>query len=674
MKRTDLLTLTPQALASLANRGLVKRATKDVEAGKAPVPSTDPDGTVRGDFGDGVAASLPTGAGLEGASCTCAATGMCRHIITLVLAYQRHETETAAEAAADPAPGAARDADRREPETAETAGPGSQWSPGAFEDEELARLFGQHAITGARRTFRAGYAARIHRPTADDPVATVELPTCTVRFLVPGELGYVDTDAAAASRGQMITLAVWAFRAADEAGLTDREVRLDVGGAATVTSSGLEPALEVVDELLLDGAMNTGRLPANTLRAAARDLTAADLHWPAATLEDLAAQIVAYHDRDARYAPERFAELVAELHARHRAALHPAGSPRSQILGTDERASTPLRHVRLTGVGCRVGGTDRERTVSICLAQADSGIVLVLRRAVQVAEEEIVTGHDLASRRVAGAALRSLAAAVVVSQTASRSAGRVIKLGGGRLGGSLVTPLDPATAWSDLPEPLLVRDLAALDRAMTALPPRLIRSRVAAELVRVIEVDAVRELRYDPAAQRLEAVIADRAGATAVVSATHSPHAPGALDALAEALKDDPHHVSGSVGRVGGALVIDPLAVATPRAVVLPDLAPGDGDAALASGGRTDPPPLTAALEGAVAASAEVAHRGLRHVTDGVRGRVAEAADALRRVGLARAAGSLTALHAALSAGDPGRMITAWVDAHIRLLTTLERA
>jgi hypothetical protein len=34
--RDDLLALTPDALAALANRGLVKRATKDLDAGTGP--------------------------------------------------------------------------------------------------------------------------------------------------------------------------------------------------------------------------------------------------------------------------------------------------------------------------------------------------------------------------------------------------------------------------------------------------------------------------------------------------------------------------------------------------------------------------------------------------------------------------------------------------------------
>ncbi len=34
--RADLLALTPDALATLANRGLVKRAQKELEKGKVP--------------------------------------------------------------------------------------------------------------------------------------------------------------------------------------------------------------------------------------------------------------------------------------------------------------------------------------------------------------------------------------------------------------------------------------------------------------------------------------------------------------------------------------------------------------------------------------------------------------------------------------------------------------
>ncbi|WP_141584651.1 hypothetical protein [Actinomadura sp. WMMA1423] len=649
MTRADLLALTPDALAALANRGLVKRAAKDLDAGNGPEITVSPDGGIEGAFPDGTTASLPAGAGLEAAHCSCAATGTCRHRICLVLAYQRGAAEPDAPAAPEPSP---------------------DWSPGAFDDDALAGVLGRRALTAARRVLRAGYSAKIRRPTAQDPVAQVELPTCTVRFLVPGELGYIHTDAAAAVRGEVTVLAVWAFRAADERGLTGEEVRVDVGGPAGAGGTGgdgLDAALDLADQVLLDGAAHTGPVLATALERTAGDLAAAGLHWPAAALGDLAGQLSAHHDRRADHDPARVAELLAEIHARHRAAAH--GS-RSQVLGTEEAADTPLRRVRLAALGCRVGGTPGTRTADVYLAHTGTGIVLVLKRRWDVPDGGRLTGADLAGRRVLGSPLRSLAAANVVSESASRSAGRVVRVAAGRIAKTTVTPL--GDTWESLPARLRVRDLAAAVRELEALPPRLVRPRVEAELVRAVEIAEVRDIGYHPGAQRLEAVVADAAGTTAVVSADYSPHRPAALDALAEALEAEPRFVSGAVRRDRGGLVIDPFAVMTARGTVVPDLAPGEGTAALGAPPAAAPDPLAAALDEALAACAEAAHRGLLRLPPGVRDRLARAGGTLARAGLVTSARALTDLTAALAADDPRRMARAWATAHIRLVTAAE--
>ncbi|MEU8344469.1 hypothetical protein AB0C74_22445 [Spirillospora sp. NPDC048832] len=675
--RADLLSLTPDALAALANRGLVKRAAKDLDAGNGPEVAVSPDGGVDGAFPDGTRTSLPAGAGLDAATCSCAATGTCRHRICLVLAYQR-----TAEAGPPGAPesGAASGAEAgAETESAPEAGPaagsadasGPPWSPGAFDDDALARVLGQRALTAARRAFRAGYSAKLRRPTAEDPVAHAELPSCTVRFLVPGELGYVHTDAVAAMRGEVTVLAAWAFRAADERGLTGTEVRLDVGGAPGAArgdcGAALDTALDLAGGLLLEGAANAGPVPAAALGRTAADLAGRGMHWPAAALEDLAAQLTAHHERRADHDPALVAELLAEIHARHRAA---AGPDRTQALGTDERAETPLRRVRLVGLGCRVAGTDDSRTADIYLADAGTGVVLVLRRRWDVPDGERLTGADLAGRRVLGVPLRSLAASNVVSESASRSAGRVVRVTAGRIAKTTVTPL--GDAWHSLPAALLVRDLAAEARALDALPPRLVRPRVAAELVRAVEIAEVRGIGYHPGAQRLEAVVADAAGTAAVVSADYSPHRPAALDALAAALEDGPRLVAGTVRRDRGGIVIDPFAVMTGSGAVVPDLTPGDGTAALDAPPPAAGDPLTRALAEALAAGAEAAHRGLLYATPGLRERIARTGRDLERAGLRAAAAAVADLAAALAADDPHRTVRAWATAHIRLLTTAE--
>ncbi|MFC5751530.1 hypothetical protein [Actinomadura rugatobispora] len=694
MTRTDLLALTPDSLAALANRGLVKRAAKDLDAGNMPELGVEGDGSVRGTFPDGVQTVLPGGGGLEGASCTCAAMGVCRHQIGLVLAYQRQPgTEEGPAEDASAQNGAAQDA-RAEPQAEaapeEPAAAGSKqqrppftdWSPGGYDDEALARVLGERPLTAARRTFRSGYAARVHRPTPADPVASVELPTCTVRFLVPHEFGYVHTDAVATMRGEVIVLAVWAFRAADEQGLTAADVRVDVGGKGRGTGkgtggadagTGLESTLDLLDQLLLDGAMHAGPVLGTALNRASRELTAKNLHWPAATLDDIAGQLTAYRDRLAGHDPERLAALLAEFHARHRAVLHEGGSPRSQVLGTNETAETPLRRVRLTALGCRVGGTDEERTADVFLAHTGSGIVLVLKRRWAVTDDQPLTGQELAPRRIAGAALRSLAAANVVSENATRSPSRVVRLGTGRVSKTSVTPV--GTAWGDLPGTVLVRDLRALERELEASPPRLVRPRVEAETVRVLEIAEVRDVGYLPGAQRLEAVFRDGTGTTAVVSAAYAPHSPAALDELAAALAGErgaPLYVSGSVRRARGTLVVDPIAVMTTEGVVVPDLAPGDGSGALDAHAGHGDDALTTALAGALDACADAAHRGLRHVPAGTRARIGRSAAELRRTGLTATALLLDGLAAALDGDDPRRTVTAWVDAQIRLVTAMD--
>ncbi|MFT7841061.1 hypothetical protein Q5530_33415 [Saccharothrix sp. BKS2] len=626
MTRADLLSLTADALAALANRGLVKRAAKELDAGAGPVLEVDGD-TVAGRFADGVVATLPPGAGLERAGCTCGATGVCRHRVAVVLAYQREH-----EGAAEFAP----------------------WSPGDITDDRLRELLGERVLAAARRLRGSGVPVRLRRPTEADPVATAELPSCTVRFLVPGELGYTHTDAAAAARDQWAVLAVWAFREADERGLVDDVVRLDVGGPETETGGpGLGPVPELVAALLRDGAATAGPVFEAALERARADLAAARLHWPALAVGELADQLRAYRGRSAHHDPARVADLITELHARDRAT-----GPRSQVLGAEEPAETPLRRVRLTSLGCRVRATAEDRTAEVFFA--DGGTVLVLRHRWPAGEDGRPTGHDLAARRVRGTSLADLAASNVVSESASRSAGRLVRISG-RASSTSITPL--GGAWEALPDELVVHDYAAAGREWDELPPRVVRPRVAAELVRVVRIAGVGRIAYHPGAQRLDAVVLDASGATAAVSATHRAHCPAALDALARALPVATH-VSGEVRRSRGGLVVDPIAVLTPDGLVVPDLA--TGTTAMAPGDAPAPDPLTSVVDGALSLCAEAAHRGLRHLPPPLLGRARSAADDLRRLGLTTA-GDLVAAFADEPTPDT------WHRAHLRLVVTAER-
>ncbi|WP_433791008.1 hypothetical protein [Actinoplanes sp. CA-252034] len=662
--RGDLRALDADALAALANRGLVKRAGREVER-EPPALSADGSAIVA-EFSDGIRATLPEG-GLEQGRCTCGATGVCRHLIGLILAYQiaaAVPTDSSAAAAsstagstvgsaavsasagpaAPPAPACAAasasagsatsgddaviaasagapaaasaatgssasasgtaaisaDAGRAGEElsgspTGFSSGPAripgatpgpvsaperAAWSPGVFTDAEVTTRIGARLVTAARRAERAGYTARIRR----GPVPVVELSAATVRFLVPNDLGYVHTDARAGVRDDVIALAVWAFRAADEQHPDDADCVIDVGGsgAGTTAGSGLEALVEFAAEVLRGGAVHSGAGLAATAAGHLRALERAGLRWPFDAATELVGQLTAYRDRSARYSPELLADLLAELFARHRAAVADGGAAaRARVLGSEEAAETPLRRVRLDGLGARVTAIDDERRIEIFHGQPASGVVLVSHRQWTTTDD----GPALARRRIAGTTIAAVAAGTLVTESAVRSASRAVRLSTSRVAKSSVTASNGA--WDALPDGLLVRDYARLATDLDAMPPRPVRARVRAELVRVLVIAEVGAAHYSPGAQRLTVEIRDEHGNQATVVATHAAVTPGRLDAVAAALdgrRGKPRYVAGSVHRSGGRVVIDPYAIAADGPPVIPDLAAADAFPATPTG------------------------------------------------------------------------------------------
>jgi hypothetical protein len=693
--RADLLALTEATLAELTNRGLVKRAVRELERA-TPALAEDGDGTVRASFPDGVATALPVG-GFEGGTCGCGAPGTCRHLVGLVLAYQRESRPAnapepadgaasggsaggaasggsaggaapggsaggrSAGGAAEPGDGGAERADRPARGGSPVGAAGVGWSPGEFTDEELVARLGERLVAAARRVAGAGYVARVHRARDGDPVPSAELPTATVRFLVPKDLGFATTDAVAGVRDDVIALAVWAFRAADERvpALADAQVQVG-GGAAPAGGPALEGAVALAATVLREGAVHLGAGLAGEIAGVRRELDAARLRWPLLAVDDLAGQLEAYRERGARYRPEALADHLAELVARHRAVTGPGTELRSRVLGTDEAAETPLRRARLDGLGARVTATGDERVVDVFLAHADSATVLVLRRAYRTEE----AGPQLTARRVAGVTIGVLASGAVVTESAARSASRAVRLGARRL--SRTEAMASRGSWQHLPPSLLAPSLATLAEELDALPPRQIRARVQAELVRVIPVADVRSVSYAPGSQRLDAVVADESGATAVISATHESCVPGRLDSMAEALSGEVRFVSGTVRRAGGGIRIDPLAFVVGDSVVVPDLAPAARGSDPAD--RPAPPSdlLSQALDEALSLLSEVAHRGLRHVPATMGTRLRAAGRRLSTLGLRHASAAVEQLASSLGPDPDDRAVTAWADAYLR--------
>jgi hypothetical protein len=641
--RPDLLALTDDALAALANRGIVKRAVREYEAGGGPALVDSPDGTVTATWPDGTSTTLAPGRTLEQAGCSCAASGVCRHRVLLAIAYRTHRPR------------------EDQPDLR---------SPGGYDDDQLAQHLGERAMTAARRVLRAGYAARVRRPTPDDPVPTVELASVTVRFLVAGELGYARADAARGSRPDAVALAVWACRAADCADPTGAVVDVQVGGGAAASpTAALDATAQALAELLADGVTRADAGHDAALAAARRALDAGNLRWPVDALDALVEQVRAYRERTSSYSPRTAAGLVAELVARARCAGGGA-SPASTVLGTQESTRTPMRLARLTALGARLRGTADLLALEVYLAHPESATVLVLRRAFPAAQDG--TAPELSrvlSSRAGGHRLAALAAAEVVTESAVRAADRSVHLASSQLARTSISP--SSGSWSALPPGLLLGDLDAAAAGLATRPPAPVRPRVAAHDLRAVLVDEVEDLSWHPGAQQLRARVRAPAG-TLLLRAQHTSAAPGAVDALQSALSGQVRAVAGHLHREAGQLVLEPTAVAVDGRVVVPDLTPPQAGAPVPVGVHAAGDPLQAAVEQALDVCAAVVHAGWRPAPVSWAGRAQRAADDLRRAGLPVAATALQELPAAL-AGDPTGALASWADVHLRLLVTAEQ-
>ncbi|HZF85686.1 MAG TPA: SWIM zinc finger family protein, partial [Burkholderiaceae bacterium] len=216
MTRTDLLELTPEALIALANAGFVKRAQKDVAAGLLPRLEVADDGTVAAHFDDGVSTRLPPGRTLRDAVCGCPASGMCRHRVMLVLAYQ---AQAAATRGADADTDSGTDANT--PSREEDNGP---WNPAQFDDAALAASFAPSVLEQAAR-LAAGHPVIAVQPwrSASAPPAA-RLPMCSVRFFSRSSLVHARCDCKQGSGCAHVVLAVWAFRDVGALAPTAQEV------------------------------------------------------------------------------------------------------------------------------------------------------------------------------------------------------------------------------------------------------------------------------------------------------------------------------------------------------------------------------------------------------------------------------------------------------------------
>jgi hypothetical protein len=541
MPRPDLLALSADDLTALTNRGTVKRAQREVETNEHTAELSEAaDGTVTATWSDGATCHLPAGAVLAQGRCSCAAVGLCRHLVRTVLAYQRQ----AAAATPDQPPALI------EP-----------WDPGTIPDEELAKHYRPAALKKMRELFERGLLVELVR--SSKPSARFHLEGCLLRFLVPGDPRYTHCDCAEPAPCSHVPLAVWSFR------LLDPE---QPSGILSTTATTLPVPADVLDEIEQDleefcghGVSGAGPAWVGRLGRLEEACRRADLVWPAEIVAELHQEQERYAQQDALFAPDRIADLVGELLVRCDAIRNDTGAlPQLLIRGARNDRPTELGKTTFVGLGCGVRLRRRGVELTAYLQASDSGGMVALCKDFTEGEPDPAKPERSFGDLAQGTAIKStpfaaLAVGQLTIQRCKRTAG--CRLLPGRAEAGIV---QQEFLWEKLRPPVLAEEFAELDARLAALPPSCLRPRRVAEDFHVCTVAGVAAAQFDPATQEVQAILLDARGGSAQLAHPFHARAQAGTEALLTLLAERPgdvRFVAGPVERSGAGLVFHPVCV-----------------------------------------------------------------------------------------------------------------
>jgi hypothetical protein len=552
MARADLLALTPDDLAALTNRGTVKRAQRELESGEATFTLNETGaGEVTVEWSDESRCVLPAGKTVAEGRCNCPATTLCRHVVRSILAYQKHASAAAA--------GAGTAAGTDGASAAGPPAPPQAWDPGTITDEQLTAAFRKPALSAAQARFQQGLLIELVR--SSKPTARFHQLACSLRFVVPGDVRYTHCDCAEAAPCSHVPLAVWAFRqlpADKPAGIVSTQ-QDDLPVPADLLDAG-ESLLTQLAEEGLAGLSPNWKDRAIRLESA---LTDAELIWPAQVIADIVQQCERYATHDARFTPQRVAELTGEFLIRADAIRgRTRVVPQLLIRGSSADRPTEIGSARYVGLGCAARQDRGGVTIAAYLQDTDSGsLVAVAREFANPPKDSKDTPkdfHQLAATPVLrGISLSAIGAGQVLLQGGKRAADHQLVVGRAK---ASVNPQN--YVWESLRAPVLAEDFAELRARLGSLPPASLRPRYVAENLHVVPISSVAGHRFDEATQSIEMMVLDARNETALVHHPYEWRGREGCEAVLAMLGDSSRRlrfIAGQVHPSAGGLVIYPI-------------------------------------------------------------------------------------------------------------------
>jgi len=531
--RADLLALTTDDLMVLSNRGLVKRATKEISAGTLSYELQETEEGLQFIWSDGVTCKLPADEALSDRHCSCNATKLCRHLIRSVLAYQAENLISSGSKNA----ASEEIIDVTEPETAaqKNSGADQSWNPGDIQDDVLSRHFSAAQLKKLRQEFTSGQIIEVN--CSRKPTAQLHTFPHTLRFLVPNDLRYTYCDCIYDSPCPHVPLAIWAFRELPPqatSGIISTE-------AADISASQelLRDIAKAVHDLVITGLAGLSPSFVHSLKRLEERCQREYLVWPADILADLFVCCNFYFNQDARFSPNCLSDLICELCVRCDAIqAHTGAIPQLFVRGPHVKKSSELGSTRLIGLGGGIRVRHKSFSLGSYFQDTDSGQVLAY----------VGTPHLLDSSLNAeeNSSFLTVAQKHVFRQTtwAKLGAGQLLIKKGScspkhqlhlKRNQSLV--VNPQRfEWEKLRAPVLVDDFRSLTQRLQVSPPKMLRPRKLTENFYVFAISYVESVRFSAIEQSVCATIFDGHGNRAFLSFPYMNQSHNGVEALLRVL------------------------------------------------------------------------------------------------------------------------------------------
>ncbi len=482
MPRDDLLNMTDQDLEGYSNRGTVKRAHKDLERidDIRTTLTIDHEGNIEANWEDGVRTQLAAANTFPDGMCTCPASTTCRHLIALLLGYQQVAVNNGTDITK------------------------VVWNPGDIKDEEIKNHFPLAMIKKAKKQFNEGVLLEL--VIGEKPLAIIESIGVVIRFLVPGDPRYVQSDSNESITKISALIAIYAFRQLPKEKLTGY-----VSTCSIPTLKKDNPSYQIEDSfyhIMRNGLAHLNNQKIDRLKRAIIKLETLDWIWPAAHCSHIIDQVERYKNHDGSFAPSVVIRHMGEFLCRQ-TALKSVKLPFPEIIvrgGGQQRLNEKTGKSRFIGLGCRIKDVSGILLIEAFMQSTDTGAVVVLEKSIKQADqnEKQRSYHQLAQQSlIQKHSIYHYAKGQVLTSGAKRTIENRVTF-------SRNTIVNPQSfQWKNLRSNLLMDDFDELKARLDARPLGPFRSLKASENFYVLAIKSVDNARFNVASQMISADIVD---------------------------------------------------------------------------------------------------------------------------------------------------------------------